>query len=1323
MPADFDLVVRADYPNRTAELRLLDAHGAQLAYRHTEFKTIPVGLQRGLFDLRNFLRHYVEPGQESAKIAEVGVCIAERVLGEEIFLKLWKPTAARTLRIELPAASEDENLLAAALARVPWEIARPSAGEPSLAERNLLVTVVHEMTAEPSPKLTLQPDESLRVLFVFAEAPGSRPLAARREMRELKALFEKEIYPQRRVVAHTLSHGVTRQRLAAQIEENGGYHIVHWSGHGGLNALELAKPGGGRDLISGQELLGVFEKAGGFYPRLFFLSACHSGDIKRIEDWQDFLQVAQNEEIGGKEAPPAETKDLQISREPGYTGMAHALLAGGVHSVVAMRYAVGDDYARDLALEFYRALLAHPQPKNAAAALTSARRALLDPTMHEGVRYGACDHATPLLYGDADPGLALPKGRSPALDTSDPRRHRIVQLTLAAHPHFVGRTWDLAGFGAEFIGASLGTEVRPVALVVGLGGMGKTALAAEALDLWQRRFEHVLLYQAKPNALVFEATLSDIHLKLMGELGRYHAHVQARPADAVFRAGDAGFTGPARFERLIRNLIRAMRDEPILLVLDNFETNLRPGPEASAVGAEPVWACQDPAWDACLAQLADELVGTPSRVLVTCRRPLAALADKPQHLVRLGPLSPGDARLFLREHAALSRMIFGADDRERALAMRLLDASRFHPLLMDRLAKLAAGGPALRQELLQTLDTLEKKGGLAELPSLFAVDATDAKELAYLEDALVTSNDQLIADVGPEARRLLWMIALANEPITLDLLRGAWGGEGLQRGQLEQFADWIGRLGKMPPDPATLASRLLAVGLATAERDGPEDANPDLTCHEVVRGRIRAWMVGHPQDQAGLTEAGVRVAYAERLEAVFTALLHKNQATALEAGGRAIVYFVEAQAYDRLAGIASAVVTSSADPQFLSRLLPHLAAAAQSAPEGRARWSCLHVLADGLRQAGRPDASLPFYEQATALARAAVEAGGPEGAAQAWADLAVTTGNWAFALRGIGDLPAAGQQMLSSAEAYRHAGVPAVNVLASELGALRIDVMQGRGSQARPEIYERLAQIRGWWQQHRSGAPAPEAPDLEFLARALVGALDIARQADYVAEDWESALAHIDESIEVRLALDRLPNDVARDRMNRANVLVRLKRFAEAGIELEHCLSVFRDDPAEKARTLSSLASLFDAQGDFDQAILQERRALAIRNTLPDPGDRAISHDNLADYMERSGDARLGPESARHRLVGAVYRIVSGLGQHLQISVRTYAASFRRAGAAGTEPVVPRLAELGADPAFHPFAEWLRRRNADPAEVQAAVDHYLDVARKIARGEQPGAAS
>ncbi len=745
MGTHFDLIISADYPTRSVEFCLRDASGVQLAYRKTDFETVSKSRQRGLFDLRNYLRLYVEEGKESATVAEIGVCIAEQVLGPEIFTKLWESQSQRTLRIQLPGASDTENHLVAALARVPWEIARPTPTAQTLGERNLLVRVVHDMQAPASIPMELKPDEELRVLFVFAESRGSRPLGARKERRELLRLFEKEIYPQRRVIAHFLTHGVTRERLVDHIQDQGGYHVVHWSGHGHLNLLELCRPGGAPDHLSGAELLDLFHKAGGLLPRLFFLSACHSGDILP-KDWGDFFAVAQGKDLGTK---GADTRDLDLQQRPGYTGTAHALLQGGVPSVVAMRYAVGDDYARELAVEFYRALLDHAKPKPVAAALSMARQAMLEPGRHNPARFQVCDHATPVLYGADQLGLSLPKGRSPALSSRNPRLHRIAELTTAAHEHFVGRTWELVGLGAEFIGSSTGSEVKPVAVITGLGGMGKTALTAEALALWESRFEWVLLFQAKPNRLEFESTLRDIHLKLMGELQRYHDHVRAHPADAIYRETSADFTGPARLQRLTRNLLRALQDEPILLVLDNFETNLKdPDPGC------PLSVCQDPAWDHCLEMLAQELVGSPSRVLITCRRPLAALAGAAAHPVLLGPLPPSEAALYLTEQPTLGRMVFGDDPAEKALAIRVLDASRFHPLLMDRLAKLAALAPP-RTQLLAALDSLEKTSDYTQLPALFAAKPGDTKELAYLEDALAASLDQLIRDLSPDARRLL----------------------------------------------------------------------------------------------------------------------------------------------------------------------------------------------------------------------------------------------------------------------------------------------------------------------------------------------------------------------------------------------------------------------------------------------------------------------------------------------------------------------------------------------------------------------------------------
>jgi tetratricopeptide (TPR) repeat protein len=685
-------------------------------------------------------------------------------------------------------------------------------------------------------------------------------------------------------------------------------------------------------------------------------------------------------------------------------------------------------------------------------------------------------------------------------------------------------------------------------------------------------------------------------------------------------------------------------------------------------------------------------------------------------------------------------MIFSGDKGEEKLAKRLLAASRFHPLLMDRLARLATGGAALRPQLMQALEALEKSHDYTQLPSLFAARPGDARELEYLDDALATSLDQLIDNAGPDARRLLWIIAVANDPVALGLLRGVWGGESFEDEKLRGLKQMLEMLPQLPPrlqeelramppevrarvdalppapvrpDLGPLVRRLAAVGLVTEERTGPDDDNPGLTCHELVRERIRAWMHERPQDRADLTENAIRLAYAERLEAFFRAFRHQDMAPALQAGSRALVYYIQAGAYDRLGDFASWLVTSTRDPRLLAGLLPHLEAAAESASEGRPRWTCLGNMANALGNAGRHDASLPFFEQAAAQARAAAEAGGENGR-QAWSDLGAITGNWAIALLDVGDLGGSRQRHLESAAAKRTAGRPSVDVIGSELEALRIDIRQRRVAEALPEVETRLARVEAWWQRHQSGERVLEAPDPEPLARTLIGALNIARQAYSAQKDWEQALRRADASLKVKRWLRRPAQDIAMDRMNRANVLRSLGRSAEARAELEDCLEVFRDDPAGSARTLGSLASLFDEQGDVREAIVQQRRVLAMCEQLPDPRDRAISHNNLAKYLKRSGTPAALAESTRHCLAALIYHFASGLGQDLQTLLCNHATRLGRARAASTELAVPRVAELLADPAFRPLADWLRQRQANLDEVQALVDQVLEAARQAA---------
>ncbi len=1339
MSSNFRLAITANSQNLAADLVLKDGFGVQVAQRTVDFGRDPLRTCHDqLFDTRNWLRRHYPASEHQGKLKEIGVVIARDIFGTEIFDALWKSRAPRTLRIVFEGADPAGNL-AAALARTPWEIARQSPEAESLAETNLRLCIGDQAKRARTHPLSLLPGEPLRILFVFAAARSSRPLAARRERWQLRGLFEAKIFRNHNVIVDFLTHGVTRERLIEQVQTRGGYHILHWSGHGHQNLLELVKAGGELDTLSGEKLLELFHDGGGYVPRLAFLSACHSGAVAAT-DMESLLRAARGGDGYEKEVSSEEADAL--AHRPGFTGTAHALLAGGVPTVVAMRFSVGDAYARDLAIEFYDGLLADRAPKDAAGALAQARRALLASEVGQRL-YSPCDHATPILYGETQPGVAPPEGESAEFDPRGNRRHRIAELQASTHAHFVGRTWELAALEREFFGIDPQAKTKPVASIVGIGGMGKTALAAEAADLWGRPFKHVLLYQAKPNELRIEDWLRDIDLKLREEQGRYFRHVQRHAGDAVFLPPRDDFKGEHRYERLVRNLVQALKDEAILILLDNFETNLKEHPQPG--GGEPAYACKDKAWDDCLARLAEELDGTPSRVLITCRRPLAALAGA-AHVARLGPLPAGEAALFLADHTELRRLVSGAE-KERKLAQRIVNASRFHPLLMDRLARLAA--PEFAAQLEQALATLENREDFSKLPALFATKSGDAKEIAYLEDALATSLDRLIADVSADARRLLWMIATANEPVGYGLLAGAWSGESVENEQLRQMKTLLDNISMLPPqmqerlppqiqeilqqispelraeiealppapqraDPRLLLRQLTALGLVDEWRVGSEDENAEFSCHELARERIRRWMAEHQHDQGGWSENTIRLAYGERLSYASDELLHENMSAALEAGARAIVYFVQADAYERLVGLASRVVTAANDPKFLERLLPHLEAAACAAPEGTARWTCLSNLAEALNRVNRLDQSLEYYQQAADLVRISAEAGG-DAAREAWSDLTWILENWSSALLATGNLSGARQKRAEASEADRHVGRPLVHAIGNELEALRIDVMQGQADAALPQIEERLSKIERWWTASCAGLPTPDAPDREFLARAMISALDIAVGEHYALRQWEAALKRIDASIEVKQELKRSPEDIARDRANRADVLCQLKRHGEAKLEFEACLDIFENDPFARAKVLSSLASLYNGIGDLAQAITQEGRALALHNILPKPDARAISHGNLATHLDHAGGGQNLTESTRHRLAAFVYFLVSGSTRHLKTIFDNFVINFRIAASAGIELNIPRLAELLNDPSFAALNEWLAQRQVELDDLQAGIDEFLDQARQTAR--------
>src|SRR5260370_33645522 len=231
-------------------------------------------------------------------------------------MRFGRVEGPRTLRIVFEGADPAGNL-AAALARTPWEIACQSLEADSLAETNLRLCIGDETQRATTDPLPVVVGEPLRILFVFATARSSRPLAARRERWQLRSLFEAKIFRNHNVIVDFLTHGVTRERLIEQVQTRGGYHILHWSGHGHQNLLELVKAGGELDTLSGEKLLELFHDAGGYVPRLAFLSACHSGAVAPT-DMESLLPAARGGDGYQKKVSPPEADALAYN--PRLTG-------------------------------------------------------------------------------------------------------------------------------------------------------------------------------------------------------------------------------------------------------------------------------------------------------------------------------------------------------------------------------------------------------------------------------------------------------------------------------------------------------------------------------------------------------------------------------------------------------------------------------------------------------------------------------------------------------------------------------------------------------------------------------------------------------------------------------------------------------------------------------------------------------------------------------------------------------------------------------------------------------------------------------------------
>jgi hypothetical protein len=257
------------------------------------------------------------------------------------------------LRLELTMTLDDPSL--AKLARLPWELLYEQSARRFLfrGNRRLLLTRSPEAFQPVSPLPVVLP---LRVLIALAAPAGFVELDGPGEWQ-----LVREAWAGRADVAVTCLRQTTLKALREKLLEIDP-HIVHVVGHGarlpasGEGAIVLEDETGGAHLVSGQTLA---DHLLDHHVQLAVLNACGTARL---------------------------STDLNASL---LSGVATALIAGGVPAVIAMQRSISDQAAVRLSGVLYRRLAAG-DPVDVAVA--EARLALST----TGIDH--FEWATPVLY-------------------------------------------------------------------------------------------------------------------------------------------------------------------------------------------------------------------------------------------------------------------------------------------------------------------------------------------------------------------------------------------------------------------------------------------------------------------------------------------------------------------------------------------------------------------------------------------------------------------------------------------------------------------------------------------------------------------------------------------------------------------------------------------------------------------------------------------------------------------------------------------------------------------------------------------------------------
>jgi tetratricopeptide (TPR) repeat protein len=706
----------------------------------------------------------------------------------------------------------------------------------------------------------------------------------------------------RAVDLRVLQYGVTRDSLRQVLEEGEGWDVIHFSGHGLPGALVLEKSDGTADRVPSTDLAAMLAQAGA-RVKLVVLSACQSAAAS-IEQSLRWL---------GLDPANAPSRDTSTSGSAqAAPTVAQALTRSLGCAVVAMRYAVEDEFASNFGRALYEQLF-----ENVNALPEAARLAL----SHTAGPAGALSGAAASLFGAQAAELKLnpPDGEgfdvNPALD-----------YVPEPPEYFVGRVAAMIRASA----ALARTSKKSGVLFHGMAGGGKTSCALELIHHHAsvRRFQTFVWFAAPESGKDIEPALRNFALAMERELPGF------KMVHAISHAEE--------FTAWLPRLTRLLAQNAVLIALDNVESLLSDSGQ---------WL--DPRWAALVRALLTP--GGLFRLVLTSRVVPADLPGSAE-VIPVHALARDEAVLLAMEMPNLRRLLDGeadgmAKDGQRALVRQVLRQAQGHPKLLDLAEQLAADPAKLHAEI-GKFDAANPMPA-AELEAFLQDGASKLDVGAFM--ASLHAWTRGIAATLPEAARLAFHFLCTLE-------------EGDREGWIiaVNWGDVWRRLGRAAPAPefAPLLAALVGAGLAERRTIGDEPDDYTITIHPGVAEAGRA--------EAG---AAVQAAVDHELAATWGQLMRRSlESHGKEPTGTAIVraglaafpYLARLGKWGTASWMLERSVFVDSSPDAIAAALP-MAQRIARATAGTDREAVdMGVLADILRAAGRDD-------EAEALLRTAID--------------------------------------------------------------------------------------------------------------------------------------------------------------------------------------------------------------------------------------------------------------------------------------------------------------------------------------------------------------